>query len=217
MARGVQHALLAALAMAVASPSSSADGTCPAVLLASPLTKIRAGPWCGPAATRISAAQNEYESFQVVVNQPTASVTDVALKFTAGPATGIATLNAPESTLVHRVHFIDIAKASDCDGGPGPWPDALIPAVDPWFGEKRNALPATLSANSSLLIFWVDLFVAPGTPAGNYSAAVTVSFGASLPPVSVPLVLRVFGFKLDSTSKVYKSTYGRKNHFNAVD
>ena len=85
---------------------------------------------------------------------------------------------------------------------------ALIPAVDPWFGETRSAFPASLGTNSSLLLFWLDLFVAPATPAGNYSAAVTVSFGDSVAPVSVPLQLRVFGFALDSTSKVYKSTYG---------
>ena len=37
----------------------------------------------------------------------------------------MATLNAaePASVLAHRVAFIDVAKASDCDGAPGYWPD----------------------------------------------------------------------------------------------
>ena len=81
--------------------------------------------------------------------------------------------------------------------------------MDPWFDETRSAFPASLGANSSLLLFWLDVFVAPETPAGNYSATVTVSFGgALLAPVAVPLRLRVFGFALASTSSVYKSTYG---------
>ena len=64
------------------------------------------------------------------MNRPAASVTGVALKFTSGPAVGVASLNAadPASVLIHRVAFIDIKKASDCDGAPGRRPDGPRPA-----------------------------------------------------------------------------------------
>ena len=97
----------------------------------------------------------------------------------------------------------------------------MIPSVDPWFNETRNAFPASLGANRSLLLFWLDVFVGPDVPPGNYSASVTVYFrdqtisgsgdagvGTDQEAVTVPLSLRVFGFRLDSTSKVYKSSYG---------
>lgn len=207
--------MLAATTATVAALNPGST-SCPKVAVVSALHKIRdTEPWCGTTTAQFAAAQNEYESVQVVVNRPDSAVRDVVVRFTSGPIAGLASLNAPGSALMHRVHFIDIVKASDCDGGPGRWPDALIPSVDPWFNETRNALPASLGPNSSLLLFWLDLFVEPDVPPGNYSASLTVHFdnGKSLnsnnqEAVAVPLTLRVFGFRLDSTSKVYKSSYG---------
>eukprot|EP01043_Picozoa_sp_COSAG02_P040076 COSAG02_NODE_3214_length_7162_cov_4.502336_1_plen_469_part_00 len=216
-------ALLAATAASAVATDATACSQQP-VAVVSALHKIRDNePWCGPTITQFSAAQNEYESVQVVVNSPSGAVRDVTLQFTSGPASGVAKLNTRGTTLAHRVHFIDIAKASDCDGGPGRWPDAVIPSVDPWFNETRNVFPASVGANSSLLLFWLDVFVGPDVPPGNYSASVTVHFdgqnssinsnrdagaGTDQKTVVVPLTLRVFGFRLDSTSKFYKSTYG---------
>ena len=238
----------ASLSLTLGAAAAPAAQSCPPLVLASALHKIRDNePWCagtpddGPdagsddsgadrdagsdddssddrdaAGLRLAAARNEYESFQVVVNRPNATVESVALRFSGGPADGVTALNGAGARLVHRAHYIDIKKASDCDGGPGRWPDALVPVRDPWFGETRNALPAPPPAEA-LLLFFVDLFVAPGVPAGNYSATVTVSFGSSgggaagaaaPAELEAKLTLRVFGFELPSTSTNYKSCYG---------
>ena len=218
--------------LAVAGTVAAAAVTpCPGVVLASPLFKVRPGaPWCGDGAFAMAAARNEYESLQVrppwvsaalpcapvrrargshavrllqvVVNRPNATVERVSVTFAGGDPAGAALLNRPNSTLLHRAAYIDIRIVSDCDGAPGPWPDALIPDVDPWFGEKRNALPARVAGSNAL--FWVDVFVPPAVPAGNYSGTVSVELrdgaGAGGPGavqrLTVPFALRVFNFTL---------------------
>lgn len=113
-------ALVVAAVLAAASAGSATSACSQQVVVASSLHKIRdAEPWCGPTIAQFAAAQNEYESIQVVVNSPSSAVHDVALRFTSGPALGVTKLNGRGSTLTHRVAFIDVAKASDCDGGPG--------------------------------------------------------------------------------------------------
>ena len=239
--------LLLSVAVAITAARTlhqPAVASCPPVVLAVALVKVRPlVPWCPgsdaePAGSAgvagrvfaMAAARNEYESFQVVVNRPNATVNSVAVAFTGGPPVGIALLSRPNSTLVHRAAYIDIKIVSDCDGTPGPWPDALIPDRDPWHGEKRNALPATAAAGHQNMLFWVDVFVHPDVPAGNYTAEVHVTLtshsssssggggssssgtGGGSPAestvVAVPFQLRVFNFTLNSTSTRYKSAYG---------
>ena len=121
----------------------------------------------------MAAARNEYESIQVVVSRPNASVSGVELVFVRGASqAGLALLNRSGSTQVHRAAYIDIHTVSDCDGALGRWPDALTPVRDPWFGELRNALPAKVTGLNA--VFWVDVFVHPRVPAGEYAAEVVV-------------------------------------------
>ena len=128
----------------------------------------------------------------------------------------MALLNAPNATLAHREAYLDIATVSDCDGAPGRWPDALVPTRDPWLGERRNALPATVVGGN--LAFWLDVFVPPAVEAGNYSATLTATLTLAPGPgqggqgkaleLTAAVSLRVFGFALPSTSPHYKSAYG---------
>ena len=153
------------------------------------------------------AAQNEYESFQVVVVAPPSAPVEVV-----GIEAAFAGLDPDRTVLVHREHYIDLKVASNCAGGTGLWPDALIPDVDVYYHEKRNAFPAMVPAGQSQA-FWVDVFVPNGTAPGPHPGAVTVAWAAAAgedaappPPTELPLGLTVFGFALPSVSR-YSTTY----------
>jgi hypothetical protein len=175
------------------------------VLLAHPLCKIRpAGVWepSWDLGGSVSAAQNEYESFQVVVFGGDDGVTVSGIAITPPPGTNV-------TSLVHRERHINITTVSDCDGDVGLWPDALIPERDPFVGETRNAFPAQVPAGR-MQAFWVDLFVPPGTAAAAaHKVSVGVVFSGvaqllQLPPIS----LHVRNFSLPSTSRRYTTTFG---------
>lgn len=172
--------LLTAVAPITTTTQSTAPTSAPVVALAPPLLKVRPDRPYTPTTARgrftMAAARNEYESIQVVVSRPNASVSGVELVFVRGASqAGLALLNrsgSGGSTQVHRAAYIDIRTVSDCDGALGRWPDALIPVRDPWFGELRNALPAKVAGLNA--VFWVDVFVHPRVPAGEYAAEVVV-------------------------------------------
>lgn len=96
----------------------------------------------------LNAAKNEYESFQLAANGGNDGVTiaDIIVQ-----VHDPAPQNRGGSILatVHRQHYINITTVSDCDGGFGMWPDALIPAHDVFYKEKRNAFPATAPKNGN--------------------------------------------------------------------
>jgi hypothetical protein len=147
----------------------------------------------------VSAAQNEYESVQVVVAASEATtVTDLQVS--------LAGLSQ-ESVLVHRARYINITAVSDCDGALGRWPDALVPVTDPYFNETRNALPCAVPAATNQ-VFWVDVFVPPGTAPGMHNGSVVVRFaGDGVEDATLALALRVRNFSLPATSRRYRTTY----------
>ena len=192
---------------------TSSTLSAPSALLAHPLVKVRPTAAWQPswALGTMSAAVNEYESFQVVVfaaNEYGANVAGITV--TPPPGTNI-------TSLVHREHHINITTVSDCDGAIGLWPDALIPDIDPFVSERRNAFPALVPAGR-MQAFWVDLFVPPGTPpAAAYEVRVHVdlapqaSSAAAAPHAVLPLPpvsLRVRNFSLPSTSRRYTTVFG---------
>ena len=119
-----------------------------------------------------------------------------------------------DAVLVHRQHYINISIESNCAGALGRWPDALIPAVDPFDKQTRNAFPAAV-APATNQAFWVDVFVKNGTAPGLRSGTATVLLRtaaergrAPAPPTRVvlPLSLQVHRFTLPSISR-YKTTF----------
>jgi hypothetical protein len=175
--------------------------TSPPAIIQPSLLKIRPGTSLGPALKHISAAKNEYESFQLVVSAPgndSLTVTSIEVSF------GEGSLKA----LIHRELYINITTVSDCDGDLGLWPDALVPVVDPFFHEARTALPAKLAAGARA-VFWVDVFIPPTASAGTSTATVTVSFDEDgVAPLALPLDVHVWDFALPSNSARYVTTYG---------
>jgi hypothetical protein len=155
----------------------------------------------------LSAARNELESFQVHVHAAaalkgvTVSVSDLH------DARSGATLAAAADVTVSREEYLHIpaGEVSDANGTSGDVPDALVPAVDPYFHETRNAFPIDLAAGSNASA-WVDVLVPPGTPSGWYTGSVTVS-AAGKTLSTMPVRLAVWQIDLPSTASL-RSDFG---------
>ncbi len=85
------------------------------------------------------------------------------------------------------------------------WPDPLIPKVDAFYGETRNALPAQIPA-SETQGFWIELLIPDDQPAGTYAGNVTVTMNGQS-PVPIAVSIQVRAFSLPSTSSL-GSAYG---------
>jgi uncharacterized protein (TIGR03382 family) len=181
----------------VAGLSIPAAASAVQVWTASSLEKIRPATAARAAGeVSISAARNEHEAFQVVVTGPAAGVRAAASDL-AGPA-------AITGLRLYRAALIDLRNASALDGGTGPWPDALVPDVDEFVGERRNAFPFDVPAGESRAI-WVEVHVPRSAPAGTYRGDVRVTWSGG--EARVPVSLRVWPFSLPSTASL-KSAFG---------
>jgi hypothetical protein len=136
-----------------------------AVAVHGPNLKIR--PTAVPAGARratLVAARNEFESFQVSFEARGGPRTvDVRL---ARPLTnGTQTIPAANVT-IYREAFLDIRQVSDLEGARGRWPDALIPDVDPYFGQPRNAFPTVVPQGENRVAY-VDVLAPAGRRPGS--------------------------------------------------
>jgi MYXO-CTERM domain-containing protein len=167
--------------------------------------KIRPDDPAPPAqsAMALSCAQNEFCAFQIAVTATGAAgtVSDVSVGDLAGPPG--QTLVA-SSALVYREGFLDIKTPSNAAGLTGRWPDPLIPKVDEFFGETRNAFPASVPAGQTQA-FWLEIHIPDGQAPGMYTGKVTVTTGSGA--TDVALSIHVRAFSLPSTSSL-GSAYG---------
>src|SRR5215470_13594571 len=162
-----------------------------------------------PSATSatISAARNEYEAFQVVVQA--ASTATAALKLNSyswsAPLTGPNGATIPSANLrVFAEVMQNVTMASGPDGATGPWPDALIPDVDDIVGQQRNAFTKWWSvAPGTNGVIYVEVLVPDDAslPAGDYVSTLNLSFSDAT-KTAVPVTLTVWDFRLPSTSSL---------------
>ncbi len=168
--------------------------------------KIRPADPPPPAqsAITLSCAQNEFCAFQIAVTASgaAATVADITAGDLAGPS---GKKLAGSSAMIYREGFLNIQTPSNQAGATGLWPDPLIPRVDEFFGEARNAFPATVAAGQTQP-FWIEIHVPDGQTPGMYSGVVTVAEqgGAT---TDVSLTIHVRAFSLPSTSSL-ASVYG---------
>jgi len=147
-------------------------------------------------------ANNEYISFQVIIEAKAAALKDVNVTFS--DLTGAGTIKN-ENIKLFKEHYTNVYKASDWplpSTGIGEYPDALIPFETPEFGA-----PFSISAKRNQAI-WVDIFIPKGTPPGEYSGFFYVSAGASVIK-EAKITLAVFNFTLpDENHLIFWSNYG---------
>jgi hypothetical protein len=182
---------LIAGAFALAAPAAQAAQ----VWTASSATKVRPlapVPAGAPVSAALSAARNEFESFQIVVTGP---ATGVSMRL-EGLSDGNGHAISGRDVVLYREAIINVPAPSGGDGAAGLWPDALVPDVDPIVGEKRNAFPFDVPAGQSLAVL-VDIHVPANAPAGDYSGIIVVEGGVA---ARVPFKVTVWDFAVPSTS-----------------
>jgi len=126
----------------------------------------------------IRAAQNEWESFQILIRSKRK---EKVLNITFSDFTGPKGQKIPKDNFVlYREHQLHIVKGTyrNKNFKPGWYPDALIPLRHPLTGEilkgaRFQALPFDLPPNQTHG-FWVDFFVPEGSLPGEYSSKCTV-------------------------------------------
>jgi hypothetical protein len=165
----------------------------------------QATPSGGRNAAALVAAQNEFESFQVVVEATDGPIDGLDMELTGaldGP--GPAQIDTSDVT-IYREEYYEVSAAdgkprSSRKGGEGLWPDALIPEVDPYYGEDRAAFPIDIDSGEKE-IAWIDVFIPADTPAGIYQGILRIS-DANGELARVPVKTRVSSFEMPSTSSL---------------
>ena len=149
------------------------------------------------------SAKNEYEPFQIVVRAPAGNdLTNVNVSMSDFTGPGYAQISADNITL-YREHYVQVTQGSDFKNGtnnplgPGWYPDALIPFEDPDTHQdltgRFDAVPFDLPSGQNQPI-WVDVYVPPGAPSGEYQATATVSSDQG--SASLQIHLSVWNFTL---------------------
>jgi len=155
------------------------------------------------ASVRISAAKNEWESFQILVRS------DIAVKAVIveagdlkGP--GGAVLRGGDARL-YRQHQLELAKGTYRNEAfkPGWYPDPLIPFRHPVtresLGEARfDAVPFDLPAGQTHG-FWADVYVPAEAREGEYRGTYRVRAEGGK-AVDIPVTLTVWDFTLPRVS-----------------
>lgn len=155
-------------------------------------------------STALHGTQNEFVDFQVHYHDSGSGTT--GLKITVGnfvqSSPGSYTISSattpPPKIIVYREAYMDVtiksATSATFYNSTGYYPDILIPAVDPYWGQTTNAWPYTVSAGNNQSA-WVDVLIPSGAPAGYYLGSVLVQSGCPGSCVTVatmPVVIAVW-------------------------
>jgi hypothetical protein len=181
-----------------ASPSVSdplSDWEGPPIWAESAMVKIR--PDAAPGTGRelyLYAARNEFASFQVAFHggRTGLRVQSVSLLSLEGPRA----ISGQDITL-YRETFIQITQPSVPEAKLGAWPDGLIPDVDEFTGEKRQAFPFFVPPGEARAL-WVDVHVPEDAPSGAYQGRIWVTTEAG-ERVDLKLHLTVVDAHMPST------------------
>ncbi|MFP2900190.1 glycoside hydrolase domain-containing protein [Corallococcus sp. 4LFB] len=160
----------ALLSLTVALPVFAAG---PAVWGEGMMVKVRPGTAARSATeVRLTAARNEFVSFQVALQGGDTGLRNVRAKLPALEGPGATTLSGPDVTL-YREALISTKQASVAGEPVGAWPDGLVPDTDEIAGEARGAFPFDVPAKEARAV-WVDVHVPQDAPPGDYMGTVTV-------------------------------------------
>src|SRR5438477_3636831 len=161
-----------------------------------------------PEATKnpvqLYASRNEFESFQAIFRAESQNIqgADVEVSDLKNPRRGEI---AKANVTIYFERYLNLAQPSSIEGAAGEWPDPLIPRVDRYAKEKRNAFPFNLTSGRNQPI-WIEVYVPPQTPPGNYQGNLALQINGKT-EANIPLTLRVWNFTLPSTSS-FPTTFG---------
>jgi len=146
----------------------------------------------------IWGTQNEFVDFQVHLHDTGSGTPDMSVTISnlVGPnPSNTTTISAStNSIVVYREAYQHVTtKTASGDtfyNTAGYFPDALIPAVDPYFHQTTNAWPVSVPAGDNQSA-WIDILVPKTAPSGYYTGTVTVTSGSTILG-TYPVVLGVW-------------------------
>ena len=142
----------------------------------------------------LKCAKNEFEPLQVFVYANGETLTNVDVTVT-NLVKGTDTI---DDIYIYKELYINITSPGRSDYQAGLWPDPLIPKVDRYYHETRNAFPFSVTSGNVQGV-WVDLGATASTPAGTYTGTYTVTADGKT-PVTGTITLKVWNFALPSTA-----------------
>lgn len=172
-----------------------------------PLDKVKAldpAPGHPAKGAELFAARNEFEPFQIVLRDDVQDTADLDIEFSDFRTEEGAQISRDRIT-VYLERFLNITRPSTLESKAGAWPDPLIPRVDRYANEKRNAFPFTVRRGRNQAL-WVEVFIPERATPGHYAGFARVICGQSV-AFTVPIHLTVWAFVLPSTSSL-RSSFG---------
>jgi hypothetical protein len=172
-----------------------------------PLAKVRPFdpiPIVPVKTVALYAGRNEFEPFQIILRAKSKDLSGVDIEFSDFRSLDGAEISRKNVT-VYLEGFVNLKRPSSIEGGEGLWPDPLIPRVDRYTHEARNAFPFTVQRDRNQPL-WADVFVPATARPGKYTGSAHISLGG-MALFSVPIDLTVWRFTLPSTSTL-KSSFG---------
>jgi len=137
-----------------------------------------------PQPVNVATAKNEYEAVQVVLRPDREAQ---LLSAELSPLRRSWGRTAPITCRMDEVAYVEVSQPTDKTCTPGSYPDPLPPL----------RLPLALRAGQNQPL-WLTFHVPRDTPAGKYSAKLTLK--TTLGEVRVPVVVQVFEFALPAES-----------------
>jgi hypothetical protein len=140
-----------------------------------------------PTAPPLYAAANEWEAFQLVVSGNSEDIHGTTV--TCGALKG-ETGHVIPAPVILREHYVEITSPSElAPEMPGWFPDALVHQTFPFDD------PAEMTNARRNQPYWIDVFVPPGTPEGDYAGEL-VATTAGGEKLRMPFSVHVWGFEL---------------------
>jgi hypothetical protein len=199
---------LALLLFAIQAGSlRSKDGPLFTWWIANPLEKIKPSdpaPASSARSADLYAGRNEFEPFQIVLRPIGRDAAGVDIEFSDFRSDDGAKISSDNVT-VYAEEFATLSQPSTIEGGTGLWPDALVPKVDRYANERRNAFPLSVKQGSNQPL-WVEVFIPESARPGQYTGSARISSGGAV-EFTVPIHLRVWAFVLPSTATL-RSSFG---------
>ena len=150
-------------------------------------------PWLEP---RLTAARGEWEPLQVVARGLAADLEKIQV--TASPLRGENAEIIPPPVVL-REHYVTVSRSTELSPLPnGEYPDALVPPTFPVQSITGDGV-----VNQP---FWLDVYVPPGTPAGDYTGSVKISAGDGEPKI-MRYSLHVWDFELPQLPALKSSMF----------
>ncbi|MGA3201130.1 MAG: glycoside hydrolase domain-containing protein [Bryobacteraceae bacterium] len=172
-----------------------------------PLEKIKpldAVPNSPVTRADLHAGRNEFEPFQIVLRADDADIADIDIEV-SDLRTSRGTKISRNNVTAYLEQFLNITQPSLIGGATGLWPDPLIPRIDRYAHERRNAFPFVLRRGRNQPL-WVEIFVPEQARPGKYLGWARISRGGKS-AVDIPISLTVWAFVLPSTATL-KSSFG---------